>query len=205
MSKLRATIRGLTFLTAWLGAGCSSADRHAPAPQSLQRRPLPSRPLGGLSLEGDMNYIVRVTTATTSPEKFVSVYHPDTGACSGPGFLDLPGMHELTWEPASGGRCRVQGKAYIGVRRDSPDLLDFALIVDAPEEIPPEMSAQLHRLRAQNTDSVFASSSFPLAARVAWLCKIRQRSARVEAVIVNRDETRRCEILQPVDRTFVDW
>ncbi|UCC29287.1 MAG: hypothetical protein JSU86_13920 [Phycisphaerales bacterium] len=152
-----------------------------------------------------MNYFVSVTTATTSSEKTVSVSHPDTGVCIGPGFLDMPGTHELMWEPPSGGRYLVRGKAYIGVRRDSPELLDFALIVDDPEGIPLEMLAQLPRLRMRNADSVFVSKSFPLVPRVAWLCKIRQGSARVESITENYDKTRRSEIMQPEERTFVDW
>ena len=152
-----------------LSSGCAtSVDEHTKVKQPIQT--------AQLWVDGDMRRVVAVTHIDSPAQDIVSVSRQDAPiGVSGVGqFLAMPGRHKLRWQPKAGETYEVEGRAYVGIRRDSPRFFDFALVVDSVDAVPAPILAQGQRLRSLNADSVFLSKSFTNAERIAWLCKIEE-------------------------------
>jgi len=144
---------------------------------------------GELFVDGDLRFFVSTTTLKDTGLQVIGLLHEGESApraVYGPGsFLPMPGSHTVTWKLEPGSVYKVPGRAYLGIRADSPRFFDFALVAGPSGTIPREVIARQAKQRLYNSDSLFLSQSFPYVARVAWLCKIEQ---------VSNNETR-----------FVDW
>jgi hypothetical protein len=141
---------------------------------------IPTRKKQNMSfeIEGGIKYATSVTTIKSNSEQIVGISRTDVPiGVSGIGsYLEMGGLYKLKWSPKDDEVYELNGKIFLGIRKDSPSLLDMAFVVDSSQTVPEKLQAYKKILIELNSDSVFLTPKFTNPGNIVWLCKLKDGS-----------------------------
>jgi hypothetical protein len=140
--------------------------------------PTQKKQIMSFEIEGGIKYVTSVTTIKSSGERIVSISRQDVpiGASGIGSYLEMGSLHKLKWSPDDDEVYELNGKIFLGIRKDSPTLLDMAFVVDSSQTVPEKLQAYKKILIELNSDSVFLTPKFMIPGNIVWLCKLKDES-----------------------------